>query len=139
MTEQNIVEGSGYSVEAAEVVSEAFGAYEDKPPVDDIQRDEKGHWLKGTSGNPSGKPKGVKLFATVLRDLMAYENLDEIDEDSLDLQEKLMLSLIRRADKDNKGLEMLMDRCEGKPVATQKVDLTSNKSPFEGFEVEDAD
>ena len=108
---------------------------DDDKRVDSVPRDSLGRYPKGVSGNPGGKVSGTKSFSAILRKLLKNKNLDDIDVSTLDLQDKLMLDLIKAAQgaESLRALEMLVDRVDGKPQQTQKIDLTSNKSPFEVF------
>lgn len=96
-------------------------------------RDDKGQFVKGTSGNPGGKPKGARTFASILRALLNNEDIDAVDMAGFTEQDKLMLGLIKKAkETDLKALEMIVDRMDGKSVAKQDVNINTN-SPFDEF------
>lgn len=107
----------------------------------EIVREPDGTFKKGFSANPGGRFKDSLSFPEILRQLLAYKDLNEVDTSDMDEKQKLMLLLIQRAKgKDGlKALQMVCDRMEGSPVATQKIDLTSNKSPWETFQENDVD
>lgn len=107
-----------------------------EPGKQEIVRDDLGRFVKGApSPNPKGLRKGTVTFPKILEDLMSVDNLDDIDETTLTVKEQLCLGWIRQAKDDGslKALEMLVNRLEGTPVATQKIDVTANKSPFDAF------
>lgn len=86
---------------------------------------------KGTSGNPKGRKKGSKNFATLLKQLMDIQTLvtDPFSGKKryMSNREKMLFRLyaISQAKtntfKDLKAMEMIMDREEGKPIQTQHI------------------
>jgi hypothetical protein len=65
----------------------------------------KGRWKPGQSGNPKGRPKGVKYVSEALRDLLASDK---------GLADKLAKKLANRALKNSYDLNLLFERTEGK-------------------------
>ena len=103
-------------------------------------RDEKGRYRKGFSGNPGGQKVNGDTFPNILSRLLEAKSLDDIDLAALTLKEKAALALVEKAlDADLRALENMMDRMEGKPVATQRVDLSGNMSPFDRLMAQAAD
>ena len=85
-------------------------------------KDEKGRWLPGVSGNPAGRPKGVKNFTTLFEEAVKKLGLGE-EPDAVEME------ILR------KGIEMakdgkypfykdIFDRIYGQPTKT--IDLTGN-------------
>lgn len=98
------------------------------------ERNEKGQFALGSSGHPGGRPKRGESFADIISKLLETDDLDELDLSTLNEKNKLMVILINKAKSaDLKAIEMLISRLDGTPVQTQKIDLTSNRSPFEVF------
>jgi hypothetical protein len=92
-------------------------------PVDPA-RDEGGKFLKGTSGNPLGRPKGSKNAITLAR-LMLEEQLRET------LQQKgprLLNKAIRMAMKgDDKIMRVLLDKMLATPRGEDSDDSVDRK------------
>lgn len=85
-------------------------------------RDEKGRFKEGVSGNPAGKPKGIRHMSTLLEE--AIKKVAEGDAEPADIL--IVKKLIEKAKQGNdKSVEMVFDRLEGK--APQKIDVTSNE------------
>src|SRR3990167_2229078 len=87
---------------------------------------EETQFKQGESGNPDGRPKGVKNISTLIREYIEQE----IDmTDPIDGQKKknpiknvLALRLISNALKgDHRALQEVMDRLEGKPLQKQEI------------------
>jgi len=86
------------------------------------------HFTPGTSGNPSGRPKGVKNRSTiVLKWLKArMEVTDPIKKTKIkgSVEDQIVLAIITKAMKgDVSAFKELMDSGYGK--ANQQVDVTS--------------
>jgi hypothetical protein len=81
----------------------------------DIQeiRDGRGRFLKGVSGNPAGKPKGIKHMTTILTEALiaVAENGGESEDIAI------VKALIQKAKSgDVSAIREIWDRTEGKPV-----------------------
>jgi len=63
----------------------------------------------GQSGNPKGRPPGIKYVSEALRERLAKGELDNVT-----LADLLADSLIKRAKKSDVALNILLDRTEGK-------------------------
>lgn len=89
---------------------------------------------KGESGNPNGRPKGQRNYATIYREalqkLAAAQNVTP--EELEDLIEQTGLN--KALEGDYKFFQDIRDRIHGKP--TQAVDLTSKGERIEGVIVE---
>jgi len=62
-------------------------------------------WKPGQSGNPKGRPKGIKYLSEILRDYL---------NDNPDLAEELIKNLTKRANRSDSALNTIFDRTEGK-------------------------
>ena len=62
-------------------------------------------WQPGKSGNPQGRPPGIKYVSEALRDLLASDKT---------LADKLARKLANRALKNSYDLSLLFERTEGK-------------------------
>lgn len=70
-------------------------------------------WKPGQSGNPNGRPSGVRTWAVVLRERFEQGEIT---------QEQLMDKLVAIADKgDLRAMDIIMERMDGK--ADQKLKL----------------
>ena len=88
-------------------------------------RDEKGRFVKGFSGNPAGKPKGVKHMTTILSE--ALTKVAEGSGDSEDIT--IVKALIKKAKAgDVTAIREIWDRMEGK--AQQFIDHTTDGEPI---------
>jgi hypothetical protein len=75
----------------------------------------------GVSGNPLGKPKGVKNFSTVMRELLASQDVDGCYATPL---VKRTLQLIYKSRSDQTALNAIIetiDRIEGKVPNRQHI------------------
>jgi hypothetical protein len=117
---------------------------EDKPLEGELVRDDKGRFLKGTSGNPAGKPKGSKNHLVALRRntevaLREYMSTPENAKKALKALDALFT---QAADGELAAMKLLFDKIlpqaragsdegEGekqRPVAIQIVNQTSDKA-----------
>ena len=87
---------------------------------DIVKKDQPWLWTKGQSGNPAGKPKGLKEFKTVFKEALekiaASENIDAGDKILVDV----VVEGIKRARKgDFRFYQDTLDRAMG-PVNAKK-------------------
>jgi hypothetical protein len=61
-------------------------------------------WQPGQSGNPKGRPKGIKYLSEALKELLSDEAL--VDE--------LVKKLVERAKRSDNALNIIFERTEGK-------------------------
>lgn len=69
-----------------------------------VTRDDKGRFVKGYSGNPAGKPKGVKHRATLIKETMDAAMADMLHEEFIEVMEVA----IREAKKGDKQMIKLL-------------------------------
>jgi hypothetical protein len=80
---------------------------------------------KGVSGNPDGKPKGLRHSKTILRELLAIEE-DVVDEFTgekrrVNQLELILAKLVANAKKgEGFSIDRVLDRLEGKPEQSTK-------------------
>ncbi len=109
-------------------------SHDTEPDKQEIVRNDKGQFVKGApSPNPGGRIKGEKTFPSLLNRFLDVEDINAIDQKGLTEKEKLVIGWIQKAKVDEKAkvLESIVNRLEGTPVATQKLDVTAVKSPYE--------
>lgn len=72
----------------------------------------------GESGNPNGRPKGVRNLSTILRDMLQEEievNIDGV-KSRKQFQEVIIRKLLKKAnDGDIRAIMEIFDRTEGRP------------------------
>lgn len=90
-----------------------------KPGENQATRNELGQFIPGVSGNPAGKPKGVKHMTTLLE-----EAIKAVAEGTGTTEDKLVVkALIDKAKQgDTKAIDMVFDRLEGKPKQTTEIE-----------------
>lgn len=101
------------------------------------QRNERGHWVKGSSGNPSGSSILSKARA-VRKNETISQLAKHFTEDSLLVLHKIAMSDDAPAASRVSAANALLDRAWGKPAQTLEV---STKESFEDhvtFDVENA-
>lgn len=110
-------------------------------------RDEKGKWLPGVSGNPSGAPKGYVPFATLQKRFLAMGREELEDYETQTMGEHLAKLAILRAMRDSSAdntpawYQSVTDRVDGKPrqetehkiTTAQGVDVTPNTTTEEAM------
>lgn len=75
----------------------------------------KDHGFKpGQSGNPKGRPKGIRYVSEALRELLKDP----------EVAENLAQELMKRAKKSDSALDILLDRTEGKVTQPIGIDPT---------------
>lgn len=93
---------------------------EEKTGIKQEERDDKGRFLPGVSGNPNGKPKGARHMSTLLE-----EAIRKVAEDTGTSEDQAIVrALIEKAKAgDIRAITEVWDRLEGKPK--QQTDITS--------------
>lgn len=94
-----------------------------------LKNTEVGQWKPGQSGNPSGKPKGTKHRATIVKKWLDAEQdfINPITEEiqSLTQEEIMILAQIRKARAgDSKAFELLMEFGYVKEEQTIGIEIT---------------
>ena len=89
------------------------------------------HFKKGQSGNPNGRPKGLRNIKTILRDLL---ECDSSETKGVTRLEAICAKMVVMAENgDLASIDRVFDRFEGKPeqkntvtadVTTRGVELT---------------
>ena len=75
----------------------------------------------GTTLNPNGRPKGLRNFSTVIREMLEVKiiapNNPITTDKRLAVRDIIILQLLKRAiNGDLRAIETLLDRIEGKPL-----------------------
>lgn len=96
---------------------------------------------KGTSGNPSGKPKGSKSFKTILSELLdkkvknptiksAAEIQEMFPDGDLTYKQAMAVRMIATAliNPESKSAERIMNRVEGLPKQTIEQSIVSDEA-----------
>jgi hypothetical protein len=74
---------------------------------ENVKKNTEGHrWGPGESGNPSGRPKGARSWACVMRELF--------DEGKITQEDIIMVYIQQAKDGNIKAAEWLADRMDGK-------------------------
>lgn len=98
---------------------------------------------KGQSGNPAGRPPGLRNMKTILRDILEVRLKNEPDpvipEDARDMTvaEKLMLNWVSRglADADLKAIKDIFEAMEGKAHQAVTAETFNVNTDVDGAEV----
>lgn len=100
-----------------------------------VQRDKKGRFPPGKSGNPSGPKPGYKQKKTVF--LEAATRLGLLDDTGQPLKpyEDVVNAMVKKAKKGStQAAEMIFDRIDGRPK--QAIDVTSGDKPLSTLTLE---
>lgn len=102
------------------------------------KKNAKGQWVKGVSGNPSGKPKGAVSLITIIKRKLREVYDPETGET---YGERMVQNIIEAAVEDNdpkalKAATELLDRVEGK--ATQRIHNV-NEDKVDDFDLDALD
>lgn len=75
-------------------------------------------WKKGQSGNPKGKPVGVKSWSTIYRELFESGKFSQLE---------LAMVHAKKANKGNhKAFEMIQERMDGKAPINVDAEIVVN-------------
>lgn len=94
-----------------------------EPEKSGTNRNKKGQFVVGQSGNPNGKPKGSGLNLTSL----LKEHLEKIPEQGkIPYKDLFIKTLLKKAlvENDIQALKLIINYVDGLPQA--KIDLTTN-------------
>ena len=84
-------------------------------------------WKKGESGNPAGKPKGVKNRSTIVKEWL---DAKATDGGKGTVADQLVRAMITKASKgDVPAFRELMDSAYGKVKDESEMDITYNLMP----------
>ena len=89
-------------------------------------RDEQGRFIKGVSGNPNGKPKGIKNFTTKVREAL----LKIADGKDYTYEEAFLKAILKKAiiDQDTTIMKLIWNYLDGMPTQPS-IDLTPKDEP----------
>ena len=93
-------------------------------------RNNKGQFKSGQSGNPQGRPK-KELSAS---DLIRAKGDNVLENGKTELQEVIDKLYEKAKGGDLRAIEMIFDRIEGKPI---QATITSTKELPDGFNIVD--
>lgn len=99
-----------------------------------VQRDEKGRFPKGTSGNPLGRPKGSRNKTTLIREMLDEVALGEVAREYVDV----VHAMIRQAKKGDVAAAKFIKEIAN--IANEEEKKAGGKSIqvyIENFTVED--
>jgi len=85
-------------------------------------RNERGQWKPGTSGNPNGKPPGSLSLIALLKSELR-EKIKSSTGEEMEIARALMKKLVRHAlsEEDIRGIKEILDRVEGK--SREQIDI----------------
>jgi hypothetical protein len=85
----------------------------------------------GVSGNPAGKPKGTKHFATILKEVFKTEKVKLADGREVTLDIAMSIAIAKKAWKgDVRAFEAITDRFDGKPHQSMEMEVTEPPQPI---------
>jgi len=97
-----------------------------------IPNEEIGQFKEGQSGNPSGRPKGVRNLSTILKEMLEEEievNIDGV-KSRKQFQEVIIRKLLKKAnDGEIRAITEIFDRVEGKAKQEVKFDGVIQQPP----------
>lgn len=90
----------------------------------------------GVSGNPAGRPKGQKDYATIYREALVKLGTS-LNKDPETLEAEIILTGLLNAKKgDYRFYKDVLDRIHGTPVNTTKVDHTTLGKEIDGKKID---
>lgn len=99
--------------------------------LEKVARNEKGQFPPGTSGNPAGKPKGRKHFATIFMEVLQQEV--NLGGKKMTMSRAMTEAMVRKAIRgDVSAFNAVSDRVDGKPTQDMDIEVTENPTPIYG-------
>ena len=99
-------------------------------------RDEKGHFLKGVSGNPYGKPKGAISVVAKIKEKLLEIPEGQTTEVKRNYLELLVSKYFKQAiiDGDTRLITDLIDRVDGKALQRINAEITDIDNELDKLE-----
>ena len=92
----------------------------------EVNRDEKGQYLKGNSGNPGGRPKNT--LTTILKERMMEDVM--INDKWLTTADLIVDQAIQLAlEGDMQAIKWIFERVDGRPIP-MRLELVTEHKPF---------
>ena len=92
----------------------------------EVNRDEKGQYLKGNSGNPGGRPKNT--LTTILKERMMEDVM--INDKWLTTADLIVDQAIQLAlEGDMQAIKWIFERVDGRPIP-MRLELVNEHKPF---------
>ena len=96
----------------------------------ETQRDDKGRFKPGVSGNVLGKPKGIKSLPSIIKKIGSKIPQGE-NENQLELIMRKQFELALKG--NHRSAQLIFERLEGKAFTPIKVENENIKSPYEHY------